>query len=130
MSGMKKSRENRIIYLSLGIFLTIMGVYLNYENIIKGEFPDAIMLLALGVNQLLLAYLSPHIFPKDERAKDIIGKAMTINYFVLFLSLLVLFIATGPFGFLILDAQQVIIVLFCIMSITIPGTMVIYSKII
>ncbi|MEM5594440.1 hypothetical protein AAHH67_26695 [Niallia circulans] len=42
------------------------------------------MILALGINQLLLAYLSPHIFPKDERAKEIVGKAMTINYFVLF----------------------------------------------
>ncbi|WP_163969343.1 hypothetical protein [Oceanobacillus halotolerans] len=125
-----KSKENRIIYLCTGVLLTIMGVYLNYGDIIKGEFPDAIMLLALGISQLLLAYLSPHIFPKDERAKEIIGKSMTINYFVLFATILVLFLATGSFGFLALDATQVLIVLFCIMIITIPGTMVIYSKII
>jgi hypothetical protein len=130
MANNKKAKENRIIYLCLGFLLTIMGVYLNYEEIIKGEFPDAITLLALGISQLLLAYLSPHIFPKDERAKEIIGKSMTINYFVLFASILFLFLATGSFGFLTLDATQVLIVLFCIMIITIPGTMVIYSKII
>ncbi|MFS1518727.1 hypothetical protein V1503_20015 [Bacillus sp. SCS-151] len=130
MTSNKKSKEYRIIYICSGFLLTILGIYLNYEDIVKGEFPDAIMLLALGINQLLLGYLSPHIFPKDERAKEIIGKSMTINYFVLFASILVLFLATGSFGFLTLDATEVLILLFCIMIITIPGTMVIYSKII
>src|SRR5690625_1232209 len=130
MVGNKKSNGNQIIYLCLGLLLTIMGIYLNYQNILNGEFPNALMLLALGINQLLLACLSPHIFPRDERAKEIMGKAMTINYYVLFISILVLFLAIGPFGFLTLDATQVLIVLFCIMAITIPGTMVIYSKII
>ncbi|MDX8365556.1 hypothetical protein [Cytobacillus sp. IB215665] len=130
MTSNKKSKDYRIIYLCLGFLLIIMGVYLNYEDIIKGEFPDAIMLLGLGINQFLLAYLSPHIFPKDERAKEIIGKSMTINYFILFASILVLFLATGSFGFLTLHATEVLIVLFCIMIIIIPGTMVIYSKII
>ncbi|WP_237562883.1 hypothetical protein [Bacillus dakarensis] len=130
LAGFRKAKENRIIYLFLGVLLTILGVYLNYEDIINGEFPDAIMLLALGINQLLLAYLSPHIFPKDERAKEILGKSMIINYFVLFISILFLFLATGSFGFITLDATQVLIVLFCIMVITIPATMVIYAKMI
>ncbi|WP_214483155.1 hypothetical protein [Bacillus sp. SM2101] len=130
MISNKKSKEYRIIYICSGFLLIILGIYLNYEDIVKGEFPDAIMLLALGINQLLLGYLSPHIFLKDERAKEIIGKSMTINYFVLFASILVLFLATGSFGFLTLDATEVLILLFCIMIITIPGTMVIYSKII
>lgn len=125
-----KSKENRMLYFWVGMFLTIMGVYLNYEDILAGEFPDSIMLLALGINQLLLAYLSPHIFPKDERAKEIIGKSMTVNYFVIFISITLLFFATGSFGFLNFDATQVLIVLFCILVITIPGTMVFYSKII
>ncbi|MFD2115210.1 hypothetical protein ACFSTH_05530 [Paenibacillus yanchengensis] len=130
MASFKKSKQNQIIYLCLGILLTAVGIYSNYENIMKGEFPDTIMLLAAGINQLLLAYISPHIFPKDERAKEIIGKSMTLNYFVLFVSILVLFLATGSLGLLTLDATQVLMLLFCIMAIAIPGTMVIYSKII
>ncbi|MGG0716582.1 hypothetical protein ABE096_03130 [Robertmurraya massiliosenegalensis] len=127
MVGFKKS--NQITHLCLGILFTIMGIYLNYEEVTKGSFPVAIMLLALGINQLLFAYLSPHIFPRDERAKEIMGKSMTVNYFILFGSLFVLFLSTGSFGFLTLDATQVLIVLFCIMAISIPSTMVVYSKI-
>lgn len=129
MNKRTKTNRNKYLYLGLGVLLTIEGIYLNYEAILNGDFPDTIMLLALGVNQLLLAYLSPHLFPKDERAKEIFGKSMTINYFVLFGSMAVLILATGSFGFVTLDATQVLIVLFCIMAIGIPGTMVFYSKI-
>ena len=131
MTKRTKTNRNRYLYLSLGVLLTIEGIYLNYEAILNGDFPDTIMLLALGVNQLLLAYLYPHLFPKDERSKEIFGKSMTINYFVLFASITVLILATGSgsFGFVTLDATQALIVLFCIMVIAIPGTMVFYSKI-
>ncbi len=128
MTRKKQSSKNRFLYLGLGSLLLIEGIYLNYEAVLKGEFPNYLMLLALGINQLLLAYLSPHIFPKDERAKEIIGRAMTINYFVLFGSMTILILATGSFGFVTFNATQVLIVLFCIMAISIPGTMVIYSK--
>ncbi len=130
MIGTKKAKQNQLVYLFHGILLTGMGIYLNYEYIFNGEFPDAIMLLALGINQLMLAYLSPHLFPKDERSKAIMGKALTINYFVLFGTIIVLFLLTGSFGPLILDSTQVLQLLFCIMALTIPGTMVIYSKLI
>lgn len=129
MASLKKTKENQIMYLSVGLLLIGMGIYLIYDDLMRGEFPNAIMLLALGINQLLLAYLSPHIFPRDERAKEMIGKAMTVNYFVLFGSIFVLFLATAPFGFLTLNASQVLMMLFCIMTISIPGTMVIYSKV-
>lgn len=130
MTGTTIAKENQITYLFIGILLTGMGIYLNYEDIFNGEFPDAIMLLVLGLSQLMLAYLSPHIFPKDERSKEIMGKALIINYFVLFGTILVLFLLTGSFGPLTLDSTQVLIVLFCIMALTIPGTMVIYAKLI
>lgn len=129
MASLKKPKNYSITYLCSGIFLTAMGIYLNYEDVLKGEFPNAMILLALGMNQLLFSYLSPHIFPRDERAKEIIGKAMTANYFVLFSAILILFLATGSSGFLTLDAAQVLVLLACIMALAIPVTMVIYSKI-
>jgi hypothetical protein len=48
MAGMKSANKNQMTYLFVGIFLTGIGIYLNYEDIFNGEFPDAIMLLALG----------------------------------------------------------------------------------
>lgn len=88
------------------------------------------MILVLGLSNLMMAYLSPHLFPRDERSKDIMGKAMMINYFVLFGTILVLFLLTGSLGPIALDSTQVLIVLFSIMALTIPGTMVVYSKLI
>ncbi|WP_033543756.1 hypothetical protein [Planococcus sp. CAU13] len=125
-----KLNEYQIIHLGLGVLLTILGVYLNYEAIIRVEFPDAIAFLALGINQLLSAYLQPHIFPRDERGKELIMKSMTVSYIVIICAITVLFLATGNLGLLALDATQVLTVLFCIIVITFPGTMVIYSKII
>lgn len=130
MFNFKSANQNRIIYLFLGVFLTGFGIYLNYEQLFTGEFPDAIMLLVLGLNSLMMAYLSPHLFPRDERAKVIIGKAMSFNYFVLFGAMLILFLLTSSLGPVTLSATQVLIVLFSIMALFIPGTMVIYSRLV
>lgn len=125
-----KAKENRYLYLSLGVLLTILGIYFSYEDFARGEFVDSVMILALGVSQLFFAYLSPHIFPRDERAKAIIGKAMTANYFILFVVILILFLITGQgsLGMWQLSANQVLIILFSIMIIAIPGTMVVFTR--
>lgn len=125
---MKKVRENQLTYLFLAIIMIPIGIYLNYSSIIKGQFPESIMLFFLGTSALMMAYLSPHLFPKDERAKAIIGKSMSANYFVLFAAFLLLFFLTGSLGPLAFSATEVLIVLFCIMITAIPLTMVIYSK--
>ncbi|MGE7688497.1 hypothetical protein ACQKMI_04720 [Lysinibacillus sp. NPDC097214] len=125
---MSETKKNQMMFLSSGILGIGMGIYLNYRDILNGDFPDFIMLLAMGLNQLMLAYLSPHIFPKDDRSKKIIGKAMTINYFVLFGTLTILILLTSSFGPLLINSTQVLSIIFCIMVLTIPGTMIIYSK--
>lgn len=127
---MKKARENQLTYLFLAIIMIPMGIYLNYSSIIRGQFPESIMLFFLGTSALMMSYLSPHLFPKDERTKEIIGRTMTVNYFTLFGAFLILFLLTGSLGPLVLSATQVLIVLFCIMITAIPLTMVIYSKLI
>ncbi|MDE5416142.1 hypothetical protein [Alkalihalobacterium chitinilyticum] len=122
-------KKNQITYYFLGILLTGLGIYLNFNYIINGVFPVSIIIFAIGIAQLMYAYLFPHLFPKDERAKSIIGKAMTVNYFILFGAILILYLLTSSFGPLTLNASQVLELLFSIMIIAIPGTMVIYSKI-
>jgi hypothetical protein len=129
MRRTKKAKENRFVFLISGLFVTGVSIYINFDDVINGRFPDAIMLLALGINQLLMAYLSPHLFPKDERSKMILGKSMFVNYFVIFGTIILLFIVTG-YSDINWNAQQVLIVLISILMLTIPTTMVIYSRII
>lgn len=125
----KKAKKNRLIYFISGLFVTGVSIYINFDDVVHNRFPDAGLLFTLGINQLLMAYLSPHLFPKDERTKMIIAKSMFVNYFVIFGTIMILFNVTG-FGIVNWDAQQVLIVLASILTLTIPSTMVIYTKII
>ena len=123
---MKKARKNQLTYLLLGIIVVPLSIYINYPYVANGEFPEGIMTFFLGTSTLMMSYLSPHLFPKDERTKEIIGKSMTANYFTLFGAITILFIIVGN----TLSATQVLTILFCIMVTSIPLTMVIYSKLI
>ena len=127
---MKKARENQLIYLILGIITVPLSIYINCPYIANGEFPAGVIIFFLGTSALMMSYLSPHLFPRDERAKEIISKSMTVNYFTLFGTILILFLLTGPLGPITLSATQVLLVLFCIMITAIPLTMVIYSNLI
>lgn len=127
---LKKARENQITYFFLGIVMVPLSIYINYPYLLNHDFPEGIMTLFLGTSSLMMAYLSPHLFPKDERSKDIIGKSMSVNYFFLFGTILILFLLTGSLGPFILTSSQVLIVLVCIMITTIPLTMIVYSKLI
>lgn len=127
---MKKARENQLTYLLLGIIMIPLSIYINYPYITNGEFPEGIMTFFLGTSALMMSFLSPHLFPRDERTKEIIGKSMTVNYFILFGAFLILFLLTGSLGPITLSATQVLLVLFCIMITAIPLTMIIYSKLI
>lgn len=127
---MKKARENQLTYLFLAIIMIPLSIYINYPYIANGEFPEGIMTFFLGTSALMMSYLSPHLFPKDERTKEIIGRSMTVNYFILFGSILILFLLTGSLGPITLSATQVLLVLFCIMITSIPLSMIIYSKLV
>ena len=125
---MKKVRENQISYLFLGIVMVPLSIYINYPYVMHHTFPEGIMTLFLGTSSLMMAYLSPHLFPKDERSKEIIGKSMSKNYFVLFGTMTLLILLTGSFGPFVLTSTQVLIVLFCVMITTIPLTMIYYAN--
>lgn len=125
---MKKARENQISYLFLGIVMIPLSIYINYPYVMQRTFPEGIMTLFMGTSSLMMAYLSPHLFPRDERSKEIMGKSMTINYFVLFGSMALLILLTGSLGPFVLTSTQVLIVLFCIMVTTIPFTMIVYAN--
>ena len=123
---MKQARINQLGYLFLAIIMIPMGIYLNYSDIVNGQFSEKIICFFLGTSALMISYLSPHLFPKDERTKEIIGKSMTANYFTLFAAITTLIIIVGN----TLSATQVLTILFCTMVTSIPLSMIIYSKLI
>ncbi|PJO44810.1 hypothetical protein [Lysinibacillus xylanilyticus] len=125
---MKQARKNQISYLFLGIVMVPLGIYINYPYIMQNTFPEGIMILFIGTSSLMMAYLSPHLFPKVERSKEILCKSMSINYFILFGSMTLLILLTGSLGPFVLSASHVLIVLFCIMVTTIPLTMIVYAN--
>ncbi len=127
---MKKARENQLTYLFLAIIMIPLSIYINYPYIANDVFPEGVYTFFLGTSALMMSYLSPHLFPRDERAKEIVGKSMTVNYYTLFGSIFILFLLTGSLGSIALSATQVLLVLFCIMITSIPLTMMIYSKLI
>lgn len=134
-SSMTKKRSteaqtNRFIYVFSGIICTAIAIYTISSDVMAGRYPHSIMLLALGLNQLMFAYLAPHLFPKDERSKTIIYKAMFINYFVLFATILVLISFNFSFIGFVLTSFQTVIVIGSVITISLPITMIIYAKII
>ncbi|KQL58517.1 hypothetical protein AN965_03590 [Alkalicoccobacillus plakortidis] len=127
MEKKRKVKENQLLFFITGLFLTGVAIYIMIDPLLHRQFTMAVALMALGMNQLLMVYLSPHLFPKDERAKTIIGKSMVVNYFVLFSSIFLLFFVAG-FSEIHWDAQQVLVFLASILLVTIPSTMVFYAR--
>ena len=121
---MNEARKNQLSYLFLGIIMVPLSICINYPYIANGDFPVGIMTFFLGTSSLMMAYLSPHLFPKDERTKEIIGKSMTVNYFTLFATMTLLFITVAKTH----TATEVLTILFCIMVTSIPLTMIFFSK--
>ena len=121
---MNEARKNQLSYLFLGIIMVPLSIYINYPYIANGDFPVGIMTFFLGTSSLMMAYLSPHLFPKDERTKEIIGKSMTVNYFTLFATMTLLFITVAK----TYTATEVLTILFCVMVTSIPLTMIFFSK--
>ncbi|KMY30786.1 hypothetical protein ACZ11_14210 [Lysinibacillus xylanilyticus] len=121
------SRNSRIAYLFSGIVCTVIGIYINIPAITSNYFSESYILLAIGIGQIMLAYLAPHIFPNDERSEKIVGRAMYINYFVLFIMLFVLYSLISS-DIWILSGVQLLIIIFSVMVVSIPATMIIYTK--
>lgn len=121
------SRNSRIAYLFSGIVCTVIGIYINIPAIASNYFSESYILLAIGIGQIMLAYVAPHIFPNDERSEKIVGRAMFINYFVLFIMLFVLYSLISS-DIWILSGVQLLIIIFSVMVVSIPATMIIYTK--
>jgi hypothetical protein len=125
---MKKNSEakrNQRIYLVSGIVILLVSIYINMGYIARGDFPEGIVLVAVGINQLCLAYLSPHIFPKDERARLIREKAMNVNYFVTLGIIITLIFIVGSIE---LSAYHALVILGSFSILSVVFLMIFFSK--
>lgn len=95
MKKRNQANRNQLIYLISGIAFLLFSIYLNWGYLNRGDFPDALLFVAVGISQLGLAYLAPHIFPKDERARTIREKAMNVNYFIMLIVIIVMIVVSG-----------------------------------
>ncbi|WP_020618055.1 DUF2178 domain-containing protein [Paenibacillus daejeonensis] len=127
MKHLREGRNNRRLFLITGSLVTLCAIYINYEPLMNGEFPLSMLLLAVGCNQLLMAYVAPHIFPKDERSKNISTKSTHVTFFALVGMMLVLLIVNGADASR-LDGTQVLHVLTATLLLAIPGSMIFFSK--
>lgn len=84
--------------------------------------------VGLAINQLSLAYLSPHLYPRDERAKTIVSKSMFVNYFVIIIVIGILMFIFNTDVILKLNVYEVLNLLVTIYISSISLIMVYFSK--
>ena len=119
---------NRSFFLFIGVFMLLIGIFINGSYMFSGKFPDALMVVALSIMAFCLAYLEPHFAAKDERAQKIRERAIYISYFwgmSFAIILMVIFNPTSPFN---LSAFQVLSLYLALYISVVFLNMVYYSK--
>lgn len=125
MKKKNETKRNRKIYLITGIAILLISIYVNSGYLIRGEFPEGILLFAAGISQLCLFYLAPHIFPKDERVKKIREKAMNVNYVFILVIIIAMIVIVSQIQ---LSAFHALIILGSFYLVTAPFIMIFYAK--
>lgn len=121
-------KNNRAIFLILGVIMLINSLIINGSYIASGKFPEALMAVALTIMAFCLAYLAPHFSAKDERAQKIRERAVYISYFWGIGFVVILIIIFNPTSSLNLAAFQVLSLFMSLYISTVFLNMVYYAK--
>ena len=121
-------KNNRAIFLILGVIMLINSLIINGSYIASGKFPEALMTVALTIMAFCLAYLTPHFAKKDERAQKIRERAVYISYFWGIGFAIILMIIFNPTSPLNLEAFQVLSLFMALYISTVFLNMVYYAK--
>ncbi|WP_397536957.1 hypothetical protein [Rummeliibacillus pycnus] len=123
------SKTAKFIAIISGIFVFIVGLYASYEDFFNHKVSTGVLLMAIGIMQLCNYFLIPHMSLKDERAKLIKEKSMSISYyFYLIVMLSMLLLIDNPFFAFHLSVREVLILLISIYLVFINLSMVYFSK--
>lgn len=123
-------RNNRILFLILGLFFIAIGGLLLVTNLVADEpFNTSFLLMfALAVMCFCLSYLSPHFLQKDERMKLIREKGMFFSVIALIVYLIIFNLGL-QIEFFILAANELLHILTALIICTIFISFVVYSRI-
>ena len=121
-------KNNRAIFLILGVIMLINSLIINGSYIASGKFPEALMVVALTIMAFCLAYLAPHFSAKDERAQKIRERAVYISYFWGIGFAVIFMIIFNPTSSLNLAVFQVLSLFMALYISTVFLNMVYYAK--
>lgn len=121
-------KNNRAIFLILGLIMLINTLLINGAYIFSGKFPEALMTVALTVMAFCLSYLAPHFAVKDERAQKIRERAIYMSYFWGIGFAVILMIIFNPTSPLNLAVYQVLSLFMALYISTVFVNMVYYAK--
>lgn len=119
---------NRLFFLFIGIFMLLVGIFINGSYMFSGKFPDALMVIALSIMAFSLAYLEPHFAAKDERAQKIRERAIYVSYFWGMSFAILLMMIFNPISPLNLSAFQVLSLFIALYISVVFLNMVYYAK--
>ena len=119
--------NKRAIFLILGFIMLVNTTIINGAYISVGKFPE-LMSVALTIMIFCLAYLSPHLDVKDERAQKIRERAIYISYFWGMGFAIILMIIFNPNTNIDLAVYQVLTLFIALYISTVFINMVYYAK--
>lgn len=90
-------KNNKFIFLLLGVIMFLNALIVNWAYISSGKFPEGLMLMALTIMSFCLAYLSDHFAAKDERAQKIRERGIYVSYFWMLGIIFILLLFINPY---------------------------------
>ncbi|WP_137744425.1 permease [Robertmurraya siralis] len=123
-------RNNRILFLILGLFFFAIGGLLLVTNLVADEpfHTSFLLMFALTVMCFCLSYLSPHFQQKDERMKLIREKGMFFSVSALMVYLIIFNLGL-QIEFFTLAANELLHILTALIICTVFISFVVYSRI-
>ncbi|XXM72468.1 hypothetical protein ACQ0QQ_00785 [Lysinibacillus sphaericus] len=122
-------KNNKPVYLVLGVIMLLNACLVNGAYISSGKFPEGIMTVALTIMSFCMAYLSDHFAAKDERAQKIRERGVFVSYFWMLGIIIILMAFVNPYvGQLQLSAYHLLLLIASLYISVVFLNMVYYAR--
>ncbi|OAT83740.1 hypothetical protein A6P54_00070 [Bacillus sp. MKU004] len=122
-------KNNKPIFLVLGVIMLLNACLVNGAYISSGKFPEGIMTVALAIMSFSMAYLSDHFAAKDERAQKIRERGVFVSYFWMLGFIILLMAFVNPYvGPLQLSAYHLLLLIASLYISVVFLNMVYYAR--
>jgi hypothetical protein len=122
-------KNNKFIFLILGVIMFLNALIVNWAYISSGKFPEGLMLIAITIMSFCLAYLSDHFTAKDERAQKIRERGIYVSYFWMLGIIFVLLLFINPYlGIINISAYHLLTLIVSLYIAVVFLNMVYYAR--